>query len=178
MSKIFSTLFDIFRAGQKTSKIVKKRHNIFRHFSTIFARHQFSGPFGGALTPSEPPIWGRQNGGQPDLFRFLPICSDLRSVFSAPICSDLFHFLPICSDLFRFVFGICSDFFRFVPICSVLFGFGLSCFQNKSEQIGETPFCRPLLQIPDTIPRMSSESRRIRLKSMRASFLQPALEIS
>ena len=38
----FSTLSNIFRAGQTTSKIVK---NIFRHFSTIFARHQFSGPF-------------------------------------------------------------------------------------------------------------------------------------
>ena len=30
---------------QKTSKIVKKCQNYFRHFSTIFARHQFSGPF-------------------------------------------------------------------------------------------------------------------------------------
>ena len=50
VSKIFSTLFDIFRAGQKTSKIVKKCQNIFRHFSTIFARHRFSGPFCGALT--------------------------------------------------------------------------------------------------------------------------------
>ena len=50
MSKIFSTLFDILRAGQKTSKIVKKCQNtIFRHFSTIFPRHQFSGPFWGAL---------------------------------------------------------------------------------------------------------------------------------
>ena len=50
---------------------------------------------------SEPPIW-------PDLFRFprfLPICSELRSMFSGiprfvPICSDLLRFLPICSDLF------------------------------------------------------------------------------
>ena len=33
--------------------------------------------------------------------------------------------------------GICSDLLRFLPIC----------FQNKSEQIGETPFCRPLLQV-------------------------------
>ena len=49
MPKIFSTLFDIFRAGQKTSKIVKKGQNIFRRFSTIFARHQLSGPFWGAL---------------------------------------------------------------------------------------------------------------------------------
>ena len=45
VSKIFSTLFDIFRAGQKTSKIVKKCQKVFRHFSTIFARHLFSGPF-------------------------------------------------------------------------------------------------------------------------------------
>ena len=48
-SKMFSTLFVIFRAGQKTSKIVKKCQKYFRHFSTIFARHQLSGPFWGAL---------------------------------------------------------------------------------------------------------------------------------
>ena len=48
VSKIFSTLFDNFRAGQKTSKIVKKCQNIFRHFSTIFPRHHFSGPSWGA----------------------------------------------------------------------------------------------------------------------------------
>ena len=45
--KVFSALFDNFCAGQKTSKIVKKRQNVFRHFSTIFARHHFSGPFWG-----------------------------------------------------------------------------------------------------------------------------------
>ena len=45
MSKSFSTLFDNFRAGQKTSKIVKKCQKVFRHFSTIFARHLFSGLF-------------------------------------------------------------------------------------------------------------------------------------
>ena len=67
VSKYFSTLFDIFRAGQKTSKIGKKCQNVFRHFLTFFAhgkkktskivkkcqksfrqsshRHQFSGPF-------------------------------------------------------------------------------------------------------------------------------------
>ena len=36
---------------------------------------------------------------------------------------------PVCSD--------CSEFFRFVPIC----------FQNKSEQIRETPFCWAFLQL-------------------------------
>ena len=52
-------------------------------------------------------LGGRQKGVTPvcsDLFRFprfLPICSDFRSVFSgiprfAPICSDLLRFLPIC----------------------------------------------------------------------------------
>ena len=46
--KCFSTLFDSFRAGQKTSKIVKKCQIVFRHFSTNFARHHFSGPFWGA----------------------------------------------------------------------------------------------------------------------------------
>ena len=30
---------------QKTSKIVKKCQKVFRHFSTVFARHLFSGPF-------------------------------------------------------------------------------------------------------------------------------------
>ena len=50
VSRIFSTLFDIFHAGQKTSKIIKKCQNILRHFSTIFARHQFSGPCLGALS--------------------------------------------------------------------------------------------------------------------------------
>ena len=46
----FLTLFDNFRAGQKSSKVVEKCQKYFRHFSTIFARHQFSGPFWGALT--------------------------------------------------------------------------------------------------------------------------------
>ena len=47
-SKGVKNIFDIFRAGQKTSKIVKKCQNIFRHFATIFAWHQFSSPFWGA----------------------------------------------------------------------------------------------------------------------------------
>ena len=47
VSKIFSTLFDSLRAGQKTSKIVKKCQKHFRHFSTIFARHRFPALFGG-----------------------------------------------------------------------------------------------------------------------------------
>ena len=33
----------------KRSKIVKTCQKYFRHFSTIFARHQFSGPFWGSL---------------------------------------------------------------------------------------------------------------------------------
>ena len=74
---------------------------------------------------SEPPlVWGRQKGVTPicfDLLRFLPICSDLRSLLSG-----MPRFVPICSDSFRFV---------------------LICFQNKSEQIRETTFCRPLLQV-------------------------------
>ena len=54
VSKSFSTLFDTFRAGHKTSKIVKKCKKVFRHFSTIFARHHFSGPFWGALSSTQP----------------------------------------------------------------------------------------------------------------------------
>ena len=52
VSKSFSTLFDKFRAGQKTSKIVKKRQQVFRHFSTIFAPHHFFRPLlGGSEIP-------------------------------------------------------------------------------------------------------------------------------
>ena len=53
LSKSFSTLFDNFRAGQKTPKIVKKCQKVFRHFSTIFARHLFSGPFCNPLKKSK-----------------------------------------------------------------------------------------------------------------------------
>ena len=56
----------------------------------------------------ESPGLGSPERGHPDLFRFprfLPICSNLRSLFSGmsrfvPICCDLLRFLPICSDLF------------------------------------------------------------------------------
>ena len=67
-SKSVKKIFAIFRAGQKTSKIVKKCQKYFRHFLTIFARHQFSGPFWGPLMKppehesrilSPPPRWGR-----------------------------------------------------------------------------------------------------------------------
>ena len=53
VSKMFSTLFVIFRTGQKSSKIVKKCQIYLRHFSLIFSRHQFSGPFWGALNVPE-----------------------------------------------------------------------------------------------------------------------------
>ena len=36
-SKSVKKFFDTFRAGQKTSKIVKKCQKVFRHFSTLFA---------------------------------------------------------------------------------------------------------------------------------------------
>ena len=77
-------------------------------------------------TPFGAPNLGSAEGGHPDLFRFVSIS-------------------PFSSDLFRFalhVFGntpICSDLFRFAPFYSDLF----------SEQIRQTPFCRPLLQIPE-----------------------------
>ena len=38
---------DIFRAWQKKVKNCQKVSKIFSHFSTVFARHQFSGPFWG-----------------------------------------------------------------------------------------------------------------------------------
>ena len=43
------------------------------------------------------------------------------------------------------------DLFRSLPICSVFFRFVPMCFQSKPEQIRETPFCRPLLQIPTSL---------------------------
>ena len=43
---------------------------------------------------------------------------------------------PFSSDLFRFAF-LFTGIPRFVPI--------------SSEQIRETPFCRPLLQVPDSV---------------------------
>ena len=48
VSKSVKKFFDNFRAGQRTSNIVKKCQKVFRHFSTIFARHHFSGPLWGA----------------------------------------------------------------------------------------------------------------------------------
>ena len=42
--------FRHFSTFSRRAKIVKKRQKYFRHFLTIFARHQFSGPFWGALT--------------------------------------------------------------------------------------------------------------------------------
>ena len=73
------------------------------------------------------PQFGVTGKGSP---RFVPICSDF-PVFS--------RFVQICVSCLREFAPICSDFFRSVPIC----------FQNKSEQIGENPFCRPLLQVPE-----------------------------
>ena len=80
--------------------------------------------FHGAPHPklSELPVWGRQKGVG-------PICTDLPVFFRFALL--VVRNAPICSD----------DFFRFLPIS----------FRNKSEQIRETPFCRPLLQVPETV---------------------------
>ena len=68
------------------------------------------------------PLWVGRRG----LPRFVPI---------SPFSSDLFRFAHfVCRNA-----PICSNFLRFLPIC----------FQNKSEQIRETRFCRPLLQVID-----------------------------
>ena len=61
---------------------------------------------------------------------------------SSPLATP--EFVPICAPCFR----ACPDF-------SVLLRFLLICFQNKSEQIRETPFCRPLfrkLEKPVAVP--------------------------
>ena len=98
-----------------------------RHVRVIILGHIYGATKLGA------PGLGAAEGGYPDLFRFVPI---------SPFSSDLFRFAllvfgstPIRSDLFRFTF--------FLPICSDLFS------EQITEQIRETPFCRPLLQIPD-----------------------------
>ena len=65
--------------------------------------------------------------------RFVPICSDFTVFFR------LFRYAFLVFLWVHWFVLICSDFFRFVP----------TCFQNKSEQIKETPFCRPLLQVPE-----------------------------
>ena len=79
-----------------------------------------------------PQIWDRQKGVSPvcpDLFRFLPICSDLRSLFAA-----IPRFAPISSDLLRFV-----------PIC----------FQNKSgKHLSADPFCKS----PTAAPKIDCSS--------------------
>ena len=77
------------------------------------------------------PDLGSAEGNHLDLFRFIPIS-------------------PFSSDLFRFAFlvsrntPICSDLFRFLPICSDLFSEQIRIYQG-------TPFCRPLLQIPELL---------------------------
>ena len=48
VSRQFSTFFDNFCAGPKKVKSRQKVSKIYRHFSTVFARYQFSGPFLGA----------------------------------------------------------------------------------------------------------------------------------
>ena len=47
VSKSFSTLFDYFRAGQKTSKIAKRRQKVCRHLPTVSARHHCFWPLTG-----------------------------------------------------------------------------------------------------------------------------------
>ena len=49
VKNIFNTFRHFSHRAKKTSKIVKRRQNMFRHFSAVFARHEFSGPFWGAL---------------------------------------------------------------------------------------------------------------------------------
>ena len=44
-SKSVKKFFDTFRQFSRRAKNVKKGQKVFRHFSTIFARHLFSGPF-------------------------------------------------------------------------------------------------------------------------------------
>ena len=58
---------------------------------------------------------------------------------------------------FRIASNLRPDLFRFAPLSSDLFRFVLN-----SEQIRETPFCRPLLQIPDSALLAAQKSERVR----------------
>ena len=63
---------------------------------------------------------------------------------------------------------------RFAPVCSDLLRFLPICFQNKSEQIRETPFCRPLLQVPDFVfPNPSNFRASFRVRLGRLPFKIP-----
>ena len=78
------------------------------------------------------PDLGSAEGGHPDLFRvprFLPICSNLRSLFSGfvPLCSEL----PICSDLLRFL-QIVSEQIRANPF--------LKCAAVEREKVASAAF--------------------------------------
>ena len=65
---------------QKASKIVKKCQKVFRHFSTIFARHHFAGPFWGPLTIH--PYGRYENAGKTNKTRFTIAFSGLSRPFS------------------------------------------------------------------------------------------------
>ena len=51
---------------------------------------------------------------------------------------------------------MCSDLLRFAPICSDSF----------SEQIRETPFCRPLLQVPDLDDKQAVRAINVSTKEL------------
>ena len=79
------------------------------------------------------PILGTPEGGHTDLFRFLPICSDLfRFAFLVSEYPDLFRSAPSSSDLFQFLFRT-----------------------NQGN-----PFCRPHLQVPDHLSGGTVQRRK------------------
>ena len=81
--------------------------------------------------------------GVTPIYSDFPVSSDFWLQFAFrrnPTCSDLLRFLPICAPIFGNT-PICSDLLRFLSIWKQ---------KNRSEQVRETHFCRPLLQIPES----------------------------
>ena len=98
---------------------------------------------------SEPPVWGQRKGVHPDVFRFphfLPICSNLHSLFSGmprffPWRSHPCFFWFPCSFRFPILFSFVrvpssSSYFRGKRKTLFFFCFGVSFFFQKKR----TPF--------------------------------------
>ena len=84
-------------------------------------------------------------------------------------------------DLFR-VARFSSDMFRYVVRTNQNKSEQIKTIQNKSEQIRETPFCRPLLQIPEVETWvLPSQQEKIHTRILYASWgpiLWPSLRSS
>ena len=104
--KYFSTLFDLSRRAKKN---VKKCQKSFRHFSTVFARHQFSGPFWGDKDEEEDEsesldvresfrraTW-KGGGGSMRKVRKNPVCGSENPNFLRHVMRAIWSVRPKCS---------------------------------------------------------------------------------